>query len=117
MKRPHGGKGEITLQPTKKKEIEPDFSTRLTVCELTWLASVCPAAETKTSFPDCGATVHVEDEAPGGEERPAVRESTVSLFETARECVGTVVCVIDREATCLSGTRRGCWWSGGRGGS
>lgn len=114
MKQPHGRNNHST---DSTKEIEPDFPTWLAVWELTWLASVCPGAETKTSFPDCGATVHVEDEVPEGEERPVVRESMVSLFETANECLGTVVCAIDHEATCLSGTRRGCWWSGGRGGS
>ena len=36
-----------------------------------------PAAVTKTSFPDCGATVHVEDDTLGAEERPVVKESSV----------------------------------------
>lgn len=54
-------------------EVEADFLTWLTVCGLMWLVSVGPAAETKTSFPDCGATAHVED-ALGAEERPVVRK-------------------------------------------
>lgn len=44
-----------------------------------WDVSVSPSAETKTSFPDCGATVHVEDDALGAEERPVVKKSSVIL--------------------------------------
>lgn len=46
-----------------------------------WLVSVCPAAETKTSFTDCGATAHVEDDALGAEEEPAVEKAPVSFFK------------------------------------
>lgn len=42
-----------------------------------WDVSVSPSAE--TSFPDCGATVHVEDDALGAEERPVVKKSSVIL--------------------------------------
>lgn len=41
-----------------------------------WDVSVSPSAETKTSF---SATVHVEDDALGAEERPAVKKSSVIL--------------------------------------
>lgn len=60
-------------------EVEADFLTWLTVCGLMWLVSVCPAAETKTSFPDCGATAHVED-ALGAEERPVVTKGFREVF-------------------------------------
>lgn len=45
--------------------------------------SVSPAAETKTSstFPDCGATVHVEDDALAAEERPVGKKASVSLSQ------------------------------------
>lgn len=60
-------------------EQEPDFPTWLTDCELMWDVSVSPAAESKTSFPDCGVTVHVEDDALEDEERPVVKKSSVIL--------------------------------------
>lgn len=70
VKWPHTG-GQINHRTTKPMEVKADSLTWLTVCELMWLVSVFPAAETKTSFPDCGATAHVED-ALGAEERPVV---------------------------------------------
>lgn len=70
VKRPHAGES-INHTTTKPMEVEADFLTWLTVCGLMWLVSECPAAETKTSFPDCGGTAHVED-ALGAEERPVV---------------------------------------------
>lgn len=67
---------ELRTIITKKKKREPDFPTWLTGCELMWDVSVSPSAETKTSF---SATVHVEDDALGAEERPAVKKSSVIL--------------------------------------
>lgn len=61
-------------------EVEADSLTWLTVCELMWLVSVCPAAEKKTSFPDCGATAHVEEDALGAEERPVVKKGFREVF-------------------------------------
>lgn len=46
-----------------------------------WDVSVSPGAEKKTSFADCGATVHVEDDALGDEGRPVVKKSSVILPE------------------------------------
>lgn len=74
-------KNRVVNNIHQKKQQESNFPTWLTGCELIWDVSVSPAAETKTSFSDCGATVQVEDDALWAEERPVVRKSYEILSE------------------------------------